>query len=89
MEKELQKAKAELDKAKETLKEYKTFVDGLENDGLISKKAGYTIRHKEGKLIINGKEADQKVYNKYKPFLDKHPSVNIRQSDDDFNIDLD
>ena len=29
----------------------------LHNDGLIDKKEGYSIQHKDGKLIINDKEA--------------------------------
>ena len=89
LEKEMANAKVEIEKAKEILKEYKTFIDGLEKDGLISKKDGFTIRHRDGKLIINGKEADQKVYDKYRPFLDKHQKLNINQSEDDFDVDLD
>ena len=59
IEKEMEKAKVEIEKAKVEIKEYKEFVDGLENDGLINKKEGYTIKHKNGELIINGKTADQ------------------------------
>jgi hypothetical protein len=89
MEKEMQKAKIEIEKAKVEIKEYKAFVDGLENDGLLNKKAGYTLKHKDGELFINGKQATEQTYNKYRSFLEKHQKFNIEKSDDDFDIDMD
>ncbi|HEV8284466.1 MAG TPA: hypothetical protein VGQ09_09155 [Chitinophagaceae bacterium] len=89
IEKEMQKAKVEIEKAKEEIKEYKSFVDGLEKDGLINKKDGYTIQHKNGELIVNGKKQSADVYNKYRSFLEKHKKFTIKKSDDDFNIDND
>ncbi len=81
--------KIEIEKAKEELKEYKTFLDGLEKDGLINKKEDYTIKHKNGELIINGKTQPAGVYSKYRSFLEKHKRLSIEKSHDDFNIDLD
>ena len=89
LEKEMQKAKVEIEKAKAEIKEYKAFVDGLENDGLINKKEGYTLKHKDGELFINGKKATEQTYNKYRNFLEKHKKFNIEKSDDDFDIDMD
>lgn len=89
LEKEMQKAKVEIEKAKVEIKEYKAFVDGLDNDGLISKKDGYTLKHKDGELLINGKKASEQTYNKYRNFLEKHKKFNIGKSDDDFDIDMD
>lgn len=90
IEQSLEKAKLEIEKAKIELKEYKTFVDGLEKDGLMSKKEGYTIQHKNGELIINGKKQPDSVYNKYRSFLEKHKSFKIDdEADHDFNIDID
>lgn len=89
LEKELQKAKVEIEKAKVEMKEYKSFVDGLNNDGLINKKDGYSIKHKDGKLIINDKEASAETYKKYRSFLDKHKKFNIEKDNDDFNINMD
>jgi hypothetical protein len=89
IEKELQNAKVEIEKAKLEMKVYKSFVDGLANDGLIDKKEGYSIKHKGGKLIINDKEATDKTYDKYRSFLEKHPKFNIEKNKDDFNIDMD
>jgi hypothetical protein len=71
------------------MKEYKAFVDGLANDGLINKKESYSIKHKDGKLIINDKEADAKTYDKYRSFLEKHKKFNIEKDIDDFDIDMD
>jgi hypothetical protein len=86
IEKEMENAKASIEKAKVEMKEYKSFVDGLERDRLINKKDGYTIQHKNGELIINGKKQPADVYNKYRTFLKKHEKFTIKKSDDDFNI---
>ena len=86
IEKEMENATASIEKAKMEMKEYKSFVDGLEKDGLINKKEGYTIQHKNGELIINGKKQPAGVYNKYGGFLKKHDKFTIKKSDDDFNI---
>ena len=86
IEKEMEKAKVEIAKAKEEMKEYKGFVDGLDRDGLINKKQPYSIEHKNGVLIINGKKQPPSVYYKYRSFLEKHKKFNIKKSDDDFNI---
>jgi hypothetical protein len=64
-------------------------VDGLEKDGLIDKKKGYTIEHKDGKLLINEKEASAQTYEKYRSFLEKHKKFNIEKDDNDFDIDMD
>lgn len=89
LEKEMAKAKEGLEKAKAEVKEFKTFVDGLEKDGLISKKEGYTLKHKDGELLINGKKASEQTYNKYRSFLEKHKKFNIEKTDDDFDMNLD
>lgn len=86
---EMEKAKVEIEKAKAEIKEYKTFVDALNEDGLINKKESYSIKHKDGELTINGKKADAAVYTKYSSFLEKHKKFNIEKSKDDFDIDMD
>jgi hypothetical protein len=89
IKKEMEKEKLEIEKAKTEMKEYKSFVDGLEKEGLINKKEGYSIEHKDGELIINGKKQSSDVYNKYRSFLEKHKKFNIKKSDDDFDINND
>ena len=89
MQREMEKAKVEMEKAKIEMKEYKAFVDGLNADGLINKKDVYTLKHKDGELLINGKKATEQTYNKYRSFLEKHKNFNIEKSDDDFDIDVD
>jgi len=86
IEKEMEKAKISIERAKAEMKEYQGFVDGLEKDGLINKKEPYTIQHKNGELIINGKKQPADVYNKYRTFLKKHEKFTIKKSVDDFNI---
>jgi hypothetical protein len=89
IEKEMQNAKIKMEKAKAEMKEYKGFVDGLEKDGLIKKSEGYSLKHKDGELFINGKKASNETYLKYRSFLEKHPKFSIEKNDDDFNIDVD
>lgn len=89
MKEEMEKAKVEIEKAKTEMKEYKDFVNGLENDGLINKKEGYSIKHKNGELEVNGKKVSNEVYTKYRSFLEKHKKFTIEKNDDDFNINMD
>jgi hypothetical protein len=89
IEKEMERAKVEIEKAKVEIQEYKEFVNGLENDGLISKKEGYSLQHKDGELFINGKQATEQTYTKYRSFLEKHKKFNIKKDNDDVDIDMD
>ena len=89
LQKEMENAKAEIEKAKIEMKEFKAFVDGLNDDGLINKKEVYTLKHTDGELFINGKKATEQIYNKYRDFLEKHKKFNIEKSDNDFDIDVD
>lgn len=89
LEKELAKAREEIEKARAEIKEYKEFVDALDKDGLINKKEGYKLKHKDGDLFINGKKADAATYSKYRSFLEKHKKFSIDKDLDDFDIDMD
>lgn len=89
IENSMEKAKESIEKVKAEMKEYKNFVDGLEKDKLLDRKKGYTIKHNDGELFINGKKQPAEIYNKYRSFLEKHKNFNIEKSDDDFNIDID
>lgn len=89
LEKEMQKAKVEIEKAKSEIKQYRDFVNGLDNDGLINKKEGYTLKHNDGELYINGKKASEQTYSKYRKFLEDHKKFNIEKNKDDLNLDLD
>jgi hypothetical protein len=89
IEEELKKARVEIEKAKQELKEYKAFEEGLEKDGLINKKENYTIEHKDGQLSINGKTQPQSVYNKYRSFLEKHKKFTLKKDDDNFELNND
>ncbi len=89
LEKSLAEAKQSIEKAKAELKEYKTFVDGLEKDDLINKKDPYKIEHKDGVLKINDKTQPADVYNKYRTFLEKHKNFTLKKDADDFDLDVD
>ena len=89
VEKSMQEAKIGMQKAKTELQEYKAFVAGLDEQGLINKKQPYTIEHKNSQLRINGKAQPADVYNKYRSFLQKHKNFTLKKEADDFNIDVD
>jgi hypothetical protein len=89
LEKSLAEAKVSIEKAKTELKEFKTFVDGLEKDGLINKKEPYKIEHNNGVLKINDKTQSGDVYNKYRAFLEKHKNFTLKKDTDDFDLDID
>ncbi len=89
MEIDLSNAKVEIEKAKVELRELKEFVDQLDRDGLINKKDTYSIEHKDGELIINGKKASDKTYNQHRSFLEKHKKFSMKKTADDFDIDRD
>ncbi len=57
----MDRARVKIEKAKEDVKEYKVFTEGIDKDGLIKKDETYTIKHKDGELIINGKKASNEM----------------------------
>ncbi|MEI2756701.1 MAG: hypothetical protein V9F46_09605 [Chitinophagaceae bacterium] len=89
IEKSLKEAKSQMEKAKLTIQEYKSFVNGLEKDSLINKEKGYTLKNEDGVLYINGTKAPNETYQRYKSFLDTHKNFNINNKKGDFNINLD
>jgi len=89
LEKSMQDAKQSIEKAKKELVQYKTFIDGLDKDGLIDKDKDYTIQYKNGELTINGKKQPSSVTNKYGTFLKGRKDFTIKKDADNFNIDND
>ncbi|HEX4877098.1 MAG TPA: hypothetical protein VFV31_10530, partial [Chitinophagaceae bacterium] len=76
-------------KAKAEISEYKSFTEGLEKDGLINKKEGYSLKHKNKELFINGKKVSEEIYYKYRNFLEKHPNFSFEKTENDFQMNLD
>lgn len=89
LEKTMQQARAGIESAKKELTAYKTFVDGLDRDGLIDKNKAYTIEHRNGQLFINGTQQPSTVYDKYRAFLEKNKTFTLKKTEDDFNLDKD
>jgi hypothetical protein len=89
IEKSMKGAHENIEKAKVELNAYKSFIDGLEKDGLINKKENYSIEYKSGELTINGKKQPAEVVTKYSSFLKGHKDFTIKKDADDFNIDND
>lgn len=77
-----------IDKAKEEFKGYQEMIYDMEKEGLLSTKSDYTIRYKDGKLTVNGKQQSDEIVSKYKKYF-KHDKVTIRKEDGDMDIDTD
>lgn len=86
IEKSMQDARQSIEKAKKELTEYKTFIDGLDKDGLIDKDKSYTIQYKNGELIINGKKQPAEVVKKYNSYLKNKKDFTLKKDDDNFDI---
>jgi hypothetical protein len=82
-------AKQSMEKAKTELTGYKSFIDGLEKDGLINKKDSYTIEYKNGELTVNGKKQPAELVRKYNDFLKDRKDFTIKKDNSNFNIDKD
>lgn len=68
----MEKAKIGIEKAKKELLQLKEFTDGLQKDGLIDKKKGYSIEWKNGgELFINGNKQPKEVSDKYRKYYKK------------------
>lgn len=89
IEKSMQTAKESIEKAKKEMLEYKSFIDGLDKDGLIDKDKNYTVEYKNGELTINGKKQSAEVVKKYNSFLKDKKDFTIKKDDDGFDIDND
>jgi hypothetical protein len=89
IEKSLADARVSIDAAKKDMLAYKGFIDGLDKDGMISKKGNYTIEWKKGELTINGQKQPDSVISKYKEFLKDRKDFKIKRDEDDFDINND
>ncbi|NII23456.1 hypothetical protein HB364_00085 [Pseudoflavitalea sp. X16] len=88
LKEKMEDAWVEIGKAKEEFKGYQEMIYSMEKDGLLSTKSDYTIKYKEGDLLINGKKQSQPVLDKYKKYF-KKDNVTIRKEDGDMDIDFD
>ncbi len=75
-EKIMKEAKDGIEKAKTQLKNYKLMFDEMEKDGLISKKAGFSVKYKNKELFINDKKQPDEVTKKYSHYF-KEDQFNI------------
>lgn len=86
IEESMKNARESIEKAKKEMQEYKGFIDGLSQDGLINKNDHYKIEHEDGQLKINGTTQPAGVYNKHRTFLEKHKNFTITKDGEGFNI---
>ncbi len=69
--KELENARAGIDRAEKELHDYKDMLDEMDKDGLIHAKDAYRIEYKKGDLFINGNKQPDTVTNKYRHYFKK------------------
>jgi hypothetical protein len=81
LERSMKASRESLEKAKANLRGYKSFIEELEDDGLIDKREGYTVEHRDGQLLINGKAQSRDVYNRHRSFLEKNERFTIRENE--------
>ncbi len=89
IEASMKEAKESMAKAKEEMLAYKSFIDGLDKDGLIKKDQSYKIEYRNKELFINGQKQPASVTGKYQSFLDGKKDFTISKTSDDFNINND
>ncbi|MEP7254337.1 MAG: hypothetical protein ABI666_01110 [Ferruginibacter sp.] len=71
MNKIMNEAGVEIDKAKEELKLTKEMFSEMEKDGLINSKEGFTIEFKNKDLYIDGKKQSERTTDKYRKYFKK------------------
>jgi hypothetical protein len=83
VEKIMNEARQGIEKAKTELKNYKIMFDEMEKDGLINKKAGFSVEFKDKALFINEKKQSEEVTKKYSHyFKDDHFKIAIDKEDE-------
>ncbi|MEO5682407.1 MAG: hypothetical protein ABIQ88_07175 [Chitinophagaceae bacterium] len=88
--KELQKAREDVDRATEELKNYQNMLTEMEAAGLLNVRQPYSVEYKKGELIINGQKQPDNITNKYKHYFRKE-NVKItkgKEGDADRTIEL-
>jgi hypothetical protein len=85
LKKELEKARVEIDHAKEELLNYKNMLDEMDKDGLLKSKEEYKIEYKNGDLFINGTKQPEIITSKYRHYFKKGNVKLTRSKDDDDN----
>ncbi|MGV3529202.1 MAG: hypothetical protein ACO1OO_09935 [Flavisolibacter sp.] len=88
IEKSMQDAKLQIEKAKEEIRGYKTLINDLETEGYLKKGEPYDIEHKDGTLTVNGKTVSDSFYQQHKTFLEKHKKFTLKNQDRDSELNI-
>jgi hypothetical protein len=86
MKETMEKARQEVDKAKEEVKGYQEMIYAMEKDGLLNTKEDYSIEFRKAELSINGQKQPTEIFNKYKKYFKKE-RLTIRKENGDMQID--
>ena len=89
IEKSMAEAREGIARSKAELESFRSFIDGLDKDGLIQKEKEYSITYKSGKLTVNGKEQPESVVKKYDSFLKNRKDFTLRNNGEGFNLSHD
>jgi DNA repair exonuclease SbcCD ATPase subunit len=71
LKEEMNKARIEIEAAKEEITSYKKLIQALEKDGLLKTGENYVVEYDNGILTINGKRQQEAISNKYKNYFRK------------------
>jgi hypothetical protein len=88
MKETMEKARQEVDKAKDEVKGFQEMIYAMEKDGLLNTKEDYSIEFRKDELSINGKRQSAEIFNKYKKYF-KKDRLTIRKENGDMKIDND
>jgi copper chaperone CopZ len=86
IEKSMQEAKKEIEKARQEISDYKNLVNALDKDGYLNKNQNYKVEYKNKELTVNGKRLSADVVKKYIEFLEDKEDFTIKKEDDHFNL---
>ncbi len=89
LKEEMNKARIEIEAAKEEITSYKKIIQALEKDGLLKTGENYVVEYDNGILTINGKRQQEAISNKYKNYFRKDKIRLQKESNFDYKNKVD
>lgn len=89
LKEEMNKARIEIEAAKEEITSYKKLIQALEKDGLLKTGENYVVEYDNGILTINGKRQQEAISNKYKNYFRKDKIRLQKESNFDYKNKVD
>jgi hypothetical protein len=87
IEKAMQEAKVDIEKARKEITDYKNLVDALERDGVLKKGENYKIDYRNKELTVNGSKLSAEATIKYKDFIGDKKDFTLQKNEEGLEID--